>query len=265
MYTISKIPLSLIIGAFSVTWATYPGSIIGSWDATYKEGSWEFYPMGFTHDGGYIWVYTGNWIFKRLPENGSIVHSVSPYMPPAQGMGFDEGRRYLYAACYVSGIYIVNSANGETIASYPVPSGLGQVDVMDYNEAEPSAPVWTGDRFLPVLYNLTSACSFVRSLDTSFSNSRGLAYAADAPGGPYLFVGSAPATIYALNPASGSIYYSFTITLPNGLCDLAWDPPYLWTADNYLDSSGYIYRFVALPSAPTVSPSSFGKIKALYR
>jgi hypothetical protein len=260
-----KISAFIIVVFFGVATATYPGSIITSWDATYKEDSFTYYPGGFTHDGGYIYVHTGRWIFKRFPENGSIVSRKTTSAPFAHGMGFEAGRRYLYSACYVLGIYILESANGQIIASYPVPSGLGQVDVMDYNEVEPSAPVWTGDRNLRVLLNLTATCSFVRSINTTFSNARGLAYAADAPGGPYLFVGAAPHTVYALNPSSGSIHYSFTIAVPNGLCDLAWDPPYLWTVDNYIRSSGYIYQFVALPSEPAVSPSSFGKIKAIYR
>lgn len=261
---ISKILLSLILTAGGVAWATYPGSIITSWNATYKEGSSTYYPMGFTYDGEYIRVYTCPWVFKRLPENGSIVGSIYPESPPVSAMGLDASRGYLYSACYVMGIYVVNGASGARIASYPLPSGLGEVDAMDYNEAEPSAPVWTADRNLPVLCNLTSTCSFVRSINTSFSNATGLAYAADAPGGPYLFVGSAPHTVYALNPASGSVYYSFSIAVPNGLSDLAWDPPYLWTADNYFRSNGHIYQFVALPSGPGIAPSSFGKIKAIY-
>lgn len=264
-YAIPKTLLSVILTACGVARATYPGSIITSWDGSYKEGSFTFTPMGFTHDGQHIHVYTGNWLFKRLPSNGSVVSSVPRTILPPHALGYQVATRHLYVGDYVNGIYIVNYSNGEVIASYPVPSGLTRVNALDYNDAEPSSPVWVADRTLPVLYKLTASCSFVCSFSTSFSNVTGLAYAAECPGGPYLFAASAPRTIYALDPTSASVHYSFDIELPNGVGDLAWDSNYLWADDGYFRSCGYVYQFVALPSGPGITPSSFGKIKVMYR
>ncbi len=249
---------------------TYLGSIVNSWDAQYHVGPLYCAPTGLCYGDKYVWV-SYDWFFaKRIPADGKVADVLSFFGPSGQDLGYENAPKYLYFATYVLYVYVHDSSTGETVCTFACPPGVPKAAGIDFDNSQPSKPVWLTDLNAPAIWNLTSTGSVITSFTVSFGPIGGLAYASDIPGGPYLFAGTrtAPSMVYALAPASGSILYSFKAPpAPTGLKGLGWDGRYLWTLDAATNSptGGYAFQFIAYGDFNRVTPASLGRIKILFR
>jgi hypothetical protein len=185
-------------------------------------------------------------------------------------MGYEDVPGYLYFATGGPYVHVRECFTGSLVRTFGVPPGAASSSAMDFDDGAPSAPVWLGDRVAWRLWNLTSTGSLVKSLNTTFSGVAGLAYDRDTPGGPYLFVATAngAGVVYALNPSTGSVYYSFPAPVADStLGGLAWDGSYLWTEGRLTNPPGlgWVFQFIGHETVTDIVPSSLGRVKALYR
>ena len=265
----------LAVLAFAATFAAGAelGSIVNSWDGIYYHHSQWVYPLGVTcDDAGYVWVVYADNIVKRRPSDGSVVASFSLTTGSfGWSLGYDEARKHLYFGSYWDDIYVRSALTGEDITHFPPPPDYA-VSALDYDDTHPTSPLWYATVNRDYLCVATSTGSVVRTVKQPFGTAviHGLAYNDDSPGGPYLFVGArwGPPKIFALNPTTGSVCYSFDVDMFDcSLQGLGWDGEYLWATDN-IDGSptaGYVFRFVAWRADVGVQPASLGEIKALFR
>jgi hypothetical protein len=260
----------IVASAAAAAWATsYLGSVVNSWDGTI-EGPSTYRPSGVAYGDGYIWLGYGTFFTPRVPANGSIVDLIGFSGPGTRDLGYESSTKYLYFGCGSDGVYWRESTSGSTVGSFRMPPGAIYIMSLDFDNANPAAPLWLGDIYSWRIWNVTSAGSVVRSLQTPFGPAWGVAYDDDTAGGPYLFAASwdEPPVIYALAPASGSIYYSFTLKIcPKGVGGMTWDGNYLWTVDDRSASPllGMVHQFIAHEPNVGVVPASLGRIKALYQ
>ncbi len=249
---------------------SYLGSAIRSWDGTHKIGVVTYQPLGLGFGDGYIWVSHVSFFTKRNPATGSVVDVLSFLGPSGDDLGFEARTKYLYFASGGPYVYVRDSGSASLVSTFPTPPGVEEATGLDFNDGSPARPLWLSDHLLPRLWNLTSTGSVVTTLPLTIAKVWGLAYDGDTAGGPYLFAGTGTTEpmVYALNPASGSIRYSFEAPVyDNGLRALAWDGKYLWTIDHGLGSQhyGWVYQFVAHEPNVGAAPASLGRIRALYR
>jgi hypothetical protein len=260
----------LAVGGSPVLGTSYLGSVINSWDGKYTQGSSTSYPLSITYGDGYIWLGYSAFITKRIPATGSIVDLIGFSDRYGSDMGFENSTKYLYCACSSYGVYVRDSASGSLVRSFSLPPGATSASGIDFDEGAPSAPVILGDSTAWRIFNLTGTGSLVNSISTGLGSVGGLAMDRNTSGGPYLFAGTrtSPPRVYALNPASGSVLYSFQAPVANqALRGLAWDGTYLWTADNVYGSPtvGMVFQFIAHDTNVNVAPTSLGKVKSLFR
>ncbi len=254
-------------GAFATS---YLGSVVNSWYAGYTYGSWHYLPLGLGYGDGHVWIAYGKFFARRVPATGSVASTYTIEGPSGNDLGYANNTKYLYFASGGPYVYVRESTSGSTVQSFHVPAGAAVANGIDFDEGAPSRPIWLSDYAAWRLWNLSPSGSVVRSLRTTFSGVNGLAYDRDTAGGPYLFAGTraTPSTIYALNPASGSVLFSFQAPVyESSLSGLAWDGRYLWTAENLKNSPscGWVFQFHGQEPNSAVAPASLGKVKALYR
>jgi len=250
--------------AAGASFASNLGSVVNSWNASYVDPQYYYSPIGVDYGGGYVWVSYSYVYTQRVPKTGSIVSSIYPANFHGNDMGYEDATGYLYLATGNTFVAVRESLTGSLVRTFGVPPGVAFTLAIEFDDGAPSAPVWLGDATAWRLWNLTSTGSLLRSLNTTFSGVRGLAYDRDTSGGPYLFVGvsDGPSVIYALKPDNGSVLYSFPAPVSdNSLAGLAWDGSYLWAADN---TKSWVFQFVAHDTGLTVLPRSLGRVKALY-
>ena len=254
-------------GAFATS---HVGSVVNSWYAGYTHGGWHYFPLGIGHGDGYVWIAYGKFFARRVPTTGSVVSTYGITGPSGNDLGYENNTKYLYFASGGPYVFVRESTSGSTVRSFPVPPGAAVANGIDFDDGAPSRPIWLSDFAAWRLWNLTSTGSVVKSLRITFGGINGLAYDRDTAGGPYLFVGTrmAPPMIYALNPSSGSVRFSFEAPVyQSSLSGLAWDGSYLWTAENLKNSPncGWVFQFVGHEPYAAVAPASLGKVKALFR
>lgn len=275
----------LAFGLVSGGHATYAGSVVSSWyaDPIYENG-WYYYPCGLTYGGGYMWIPYATegllcQITKRRVSNGSLISSffidLYGYLPPK--LGYRDNPRYLYGVTQTNPIQWFDAKTGSRLGTFYLPEIYWPTGI-DYDDSHPGNPIWvcqwgTSQERPAMIWNLSGNGVIVSSfnLQSSPVNPFRIAYGHNAPGGPYLYVGtrSSPTLIYVMDPENGSFHGSFRAPISdNALSDLTWDGSYLWALENggYPEppNNGWVFRFVA-HSFPVVAPASVGKIKALYR
>jgi outer membrane protein assembly factor BamB len=202
---------------------------------------------------------------KRLPQDGKIVDVVGLPTPGPWEVAYDLGRRRIWCACLEAGVYLLHPETGSYEASFPLPGEIPSAAAICYDRDTPSAPLWVTDALTWRLWNLTTNGSIARSVRVSITGKTGLAFDNDTAGGPYIFIGaySNKARIYAGDPATGSVLYSFDAPVKGTrLHGATWDGDYLWTIDS---DNGYVVQFVAHEPNLTITPASVGRIRALYR
>jgi hypothetical protein len=264
------ISITLALACYAL--ATYPGSVISSFYAEpLRYGAITYFPQGLTYGDGYLWVmYAEGIITKRQFPSGSLIATfVSP--SPAWGgeIAWDVQRKYIFVRSVISGVYWVDSRNGQIMGSFPNPPGAGPLWGLEYDSYYPGRPIWVGD--YKVVFNLNAAGSVVKSYDLSAWQYAPRTYAFDSktPGGPFILVGAARAAVrpwvYVVRPADFSIVSSFVSPLyPASLADMTWDGRYLWGLESCEATVGWVKRFVVY-SSPVVVPASLGEIKSLYK
>lgn len=262
--------VALVAVAWAAAYATsYLGSVVNSWEGKY-EGTGTSYPLSLAYGDGYIWLGHHTYFIQRIASTGSIVDLIGFSGRPGDGLGYQKTTEYLYFACSDKGVCWREATTGSTVGSFGLPPGATYLEALDFYNGNPTAPLWLGDLRAWRLWNLTSAGSVVRSITTPFGSTLGVAYDGDTAGGPFLFAASSsvPPGIYALDPASGSIRYSFsTEVCTHGIGGLSWDGTYLWALDKGPESPhpGMVYQLIAHEPNTGVAPASLGRIKALYQ
>lgn len=265
---------TLVIATFVATaWGTadatsYLGSVVNSWDGKYQ-GPVTYSPYAIGYGDGYIWLGYEKFFTQRIASTGSILDVVGFSGPTGDALGFQNSTKYLYFACSYKGIYCRESSSGSNVASFALPPGATYLMALDFDNDNAAVPLWLGDLHAWRLWNLTTTGSVVRSIRTSYGVG-GVAYDGDTAGGPFIFAGTRnpPPRIYALDPGSGSIRYSFSIEVcTRGLGGLSWDGTYLWALDDIGASPlrGTVYQIIAHEPNTGVVPASLGRIKALYQ
>jgi hypothetical protein len=262
--------IALVVATCAAAWATsYLGSVVNSWDGKY-EGSSISYPLALAYGDGYIWLGHHTYFIQRTASTGSIVDLLGFSGRPGDGLGYEKVTKYLYFACSDKGVFWREATTGSTVGSFGLPAGATYLKALDFDNGNPTAPLWLGDSRAWRLWNLTPAGSVVRSFRTPFGSTSGVAYDNDTAGGPFLFAASSsiPPVIYALELTAGSILYSFPLEVcTNGLGGLSWDGTYLWALDEGSESPhhGMVYQLVAHEPNTGLLPASLGRIKALCR
>ena len=249
-------------GAFATS---YLGSVVNSWYAVYSYPSGGKAPLGFCYGDGYMYVMYDGLFTKRQPQDGKIVDVVGLPKPGPWEVAFDPGRRRIWCACLEAGVYLLHPETGSYLASFPLAGGLPTAAAISYDRLTPSGPLWITGGVTWRIWTFTTAGSVVRSIQVPIVNVTGLAFDNDTGGGPYLFAGAwtDKSRIYAVNPATGSILYTFAAPVTGTrLQGLTWDGEYLWTNDS---KNGYLVQFVAHEPNLNVSPASVGRIRALFR
>jgi hypothetical protein len=249
-------------GAFATS---HLGSVVNSWDATFSYPGGGKAPLGLCYGDGYMYIMYDELFAKRVPEDGKIVDVLGLPTPGPWEVNYDPGRRRIWCACRGAGVYLLHPGTGSYVASFPLPGGISYAGAICYDRETPAAPLWITNSLTWRLWNLTASGSLVRSVQVAIVGKDGLAFDNDTVGGPYIFVGaySDKARIYAGDPASGSVLYSFDAPVKGTrLHGLTWDGDYLWTNDSL---TGYVVQFVAHEPNVTVMPASVGRIRALYR
>jgi len=258
-----------VAAAWGAAGATsYLGSVVNSWNGKYV-GSIPYATFAITCGDGYIWLGTEKFFTQRVASTGSLLDVVGFSGPTGDALGFQNSTKYLYFACSYKGVYCRESSSGSEVASFGMPPGSTYLMALEFDNDNAAAPLWLGDLHAWRLWNLTTAGSVVRSLRTTYSVG-GVAYDGDTAGGPFIFAGTRnpPPVIYALDPPTGSVLYSFEIGVCRlGIGGLSWDGTYLWALDDIGSSplNGMVYQIVAHEPNTGVVPASLGRIKALYQ
>lgn len=148
--------------------------------------------VGVEFDGTYYWVTGGNSLtdpnkLYKLTQSGVLVSS---YDQPAacsdwggRDLAFDGA--YLYFGCTDGAIHQVNPATGAQVGAIHAPLALPRA--LAYDPA--TDHFWTAN-FDSTLYEFDRSGAVVRSCPAAGKSTFGMAWDADSPGGPYLWLWS---------------------------------------------------------------------------
>jgi hypothetical protein len=199
-------------------------------------------------------------IYRLAPVTGSVYGSWSPtFGNYCRGLAFSQGN-HLWVGCYDNNaVYDCRSQNGSVYGSWAAggnayglapdctaDGGVGTTAIFA-SDTRPNAYCWR--------HNIStgSVLSSFRIPNSSFFD-----IAWDHRNG-FIWMGATSDTIYGYT-TTGSIATSFAApaSFPYGM---TYYRQYLWIA---CAGDGYVYR-VHCPATVSISPTSFGKVKAVYR
>lgn len=239
--------LGYVILAFAlavVPTFAFTGSIVSSFVSPH--GS--YWPKGIDYYNGYLYHNAYNRLYVTT-TTGSIVTTLNSR---AATMGVDMSGTYIWTCSYIPArVYQLNTA-GSILSSFAGP-GAGYGLALDGNY------FWYSAATTDTIYRITTTGSVV----TSFPHPGSFAGDLDFDG-TYLWIADWPSAnggIYKVT-TKGSLVDSMVPApgagRPSGCC---WDGNYLWYHD-YKSPYLVIQCRVAYAS---VAPTSFGKVKALFR
>jgi DNA-binding beta-propeller fold protein YncE len=255
--------LTLAGGALATS---YLGSIVGSFNATLALGSTRYYPLGLAYDGSDLWAgysrYAAEWTLTGSRKNTHYINAGINYET-----AYDQANNRLYAINRLSSVYwilTIDPGSGSITSSFQVPSPLTVPQGLTFG----GGYLYIADMYNSRILKTTTTGSVAGSIDPKVFSIKGLAWDGDTSGGPFLFacVMDANHTIHRINPTSGSVVKSFKGPPFSGnIIGLTWDGTYLWAAQNYMGQDMYAFQFIAYDPNVGVTPTTLGKIKALYR
>lgn len=256
-----KKALIATLAALCVAAAAYGalGSVVGSFQVSNNNA-------GLAISSGYLYCndYSPGVIYRVHPTTGSVYDSFNAvHTSYARGLAFDGNylwQNKAYSAPYQT--YRTNAATGSIYASYAIPNstthGVAPRATGDYGAGTTALFHSYYSGYIIYVMNLSGSITSSFSVpatcmmyEIAYDWRNGLIWGAmNASGGVVPFWG--------VN-TSGSLVSSFTVSMSNSY-GLTYAGEYLWAGT----TAGMIYR-IHCPLGSGVSPSSMGKIKAVFR
>jgi hypothetical protein len=261
--------------AIAAAWAWGSGAGAASDTILSSFASPANYPYGLTYAGGtlYLGDAVSKTIFRLNPDTGSVMSSFVPSPKPAgtfmYGLASTPG--YLWAATNSPArLYKIGAASGSVVNSYTL-SGVSAADglaaegnyvyvanssssaffVYKYSPSSGSiVDSWPGAKYPSGLSIITHVPTSRRVL-FNLGNVDGWVPFTDLNGQPYR--GQA----FKIDPPCGEGNYAGDLATR--------DNTHIYYAANYLKHIYYLSINWGKNEVPAVAPTSFGKIKALYR
>lgn len=212
------------------------GSIVSSFRTPCTNGVY-----GIDYHGGYLYHADGGvgWIYKTTTI-GSVLSSINNL---TRATGIDRTQVEFWTCNYGATIYRL-STTGSIISYFTAPGSR-----MGYGVTKGEGVLWYSNGYY--IYKLTSGGSLVSSFEPPATGAAGVCWDA-----PYLWLaGYSTSKIYQVNQ-NGSVVETFGISQkPRGI---TWDGEYVWYA-----AVNWVYKLRVCFTG--VTPTSWGKMKALYR
>jgi len=241
--------LLVVIGLASapVPAAATGGSIISSFQSPHASGV----PRGMAYCPHHTRLYhvsnTTNVIYAT-DAAGSVVKS---FPCPGDTRGVEGGRHYFWTCTYsATGVIYRINTTGSIERLFPAPSNATGITL-------DATHLWVSSSATNYIYRMTTDGSLVASFTAPGKNTAGLDW-----DGRYLWLADAAATDSALFrlTTTGSVLWQFKV--PAGRAyGVAFDGIYVWYSS--MADPKYCYQMTI--GGIGVEPSSFGKVKALYR
>jgi len=243
--------------------------IISSFDPSFNPGGpWTLYAMSIEYDGQYLWTTVDGYFLKRLHPSGSIVATYAVGGIWSGGLGYDGTYLYTTNVHYSYHIHKFDPSRGAVVGSFPCPRATRGGGL-----AYGGGFLYYTDWEMGVLYKLKTSGSVVSSIRLGFDRPWGLAYVKN-PGAPYILCGTRPGSmseengvVYAMTTTGSVLDWAMWPFIGNfrGPGGMAYDGEYLWAILNEGGALGNEALRLQYNTDIGVTPTSVGKVKALFR
>jgi hypothetical protein len=260
----------LIVASFAAATAGHV-VIVRSFEPWLEPGGGKKIPaVGIEAAVGYLWTSNGGYVVRRHIRSGSVYDHYNFGDTSVGGLCSDSGYGpYCYFTDLKRGTHIrmFDPYTGSLAGSFPSPP-MADCAGIAYDGTSLYVTDWKGG----CLYKATTAGSVTATIDLPFDYPWGITYDKRAAGSPYIWCttrwpnNSGDSYVYMLTTAGSVVDRAKWLFRGTGAAGITIDGFYLWVIhEGDPPAPENLAIQVKFISEPAVTPSSLGKVKALFR